>query len=926
MKTDLLPTQRTGGALKLPTALLLLACAGARADGAETWTVDDLVRQQHILEVSVSPADSRVVVWVQQQADDKKDRFLTQLVRHGPAPAGEPLQLTHGEESSRHPRFSPDGRRLAFLRKTPAAEKDEEGKSQIWLLEGGEPRAVTEGKRDLRGFAWRDADRLVFYAQEAPSRREEELKEKKDKARVVDDEANEPPVRLFELNVTNKTVAPLTTNRDRISFLALSPDGRFAVTFHEQSLRFEYDNAIPPQYFVHDLESGQARRILESERVTLQTAVWAPDSSRFYVVLNRPGASRYIEYGTIPEVWEVVPNTGISTRVPLDWDRGVANMYFAAGIWLPSTLIATEDGFVVLLADGARLKPARYFRTEDGWRRGFLEGPNADQLSSLWCGVKGGEHWLYGVASAPNRPPQLVRARLAGARLEEAAAISRLNPAFAKRPAGEREILRWRGGGGQEVEGILRQPPGAMPGERRPLVVMIHGGPHAVDVDAWSTDWGYPVMLHLGRGAYVFQPNYHGSAHYGRAFLESIAGGSQYYDLPLEDIERGVDALIERGLVDPEKIGVLGWSNGGILTLGLITRNPARYKAAAAGAAGWEWSADTAVTRFGLAFNDYYFGAVPWKNPERYRQVAPFYDAHKVRTPLIIFHGDADTAVPIHHGWMQYRPLQRETDTPVRFVVFPGAGHGLEKPSEQRRKMSEELAWFDRHLYGKDPAAQPSLKEASPLAALVKRREALSEAGRYGVRVQGKLVPETVRIAGLNLGRFEVTRAQYAEFDPTASAAGRENEPVIGVSFDQARAYCAWLSQVTGQRWRLPNAGDAETLYGDIREGENTLDYWAGYAPNPEDARALVQHAQALGPRALLRPVGSFGYEPESGAFDLGGNAAEWVELDEGRGAAYGGSADQPAKALLRGRNPHSTYVGFRVVREAAAPGAPRPE
>jgi formylglycine-generating enzyme required for sulfatase activity len=179
-------------------------------------------------------------------------------------------------------------------------------------------------------------------------------------------------------------------------------------------------------------------------------------------------------------------------------------------------------------------------------------------------------------------------------------------------------------------------------------------------------------------------------------------------------------------------------------------------------------------------------------------------------------------------------------------------------------------------------------------------------------------VPETIRFAGLHIGRFEVTGAQFAEFDPTASAEGRENEPVIGVTFDQTRAYCAWLSEVTGQRWRLPNAADAESLYANVRDGENILDYWAGYAPNPEDARALVAQAHAFGPHALLRPVGSFGCEPESGAFDLGGNAAEWVELDTGRGAVWGGSADQPAKALQRGRNPHSTCVGFRVVREAA--------
>ncbi|MBE7504173.1 MAG: prolyl oligopeptidase family serine peptidase [Verrucomicrobiales bacterium] len=921
---------RPGGLWRPAWAVALaiaLTASSAFAASEAKWTVEDLVREQKIAEVVVSPADLRIVAWVQQEADEKKDRFVTQLLRHGPDPSAEPVQLTHGEESSERPRFSPDGRRLAFLRKAAGADQEDETKSQIWLMDGGEPRVLTAWERGIRGFEWRDAGRIVFFAQEAPGRREQALKEKKDNATVVEDEENELPVRLFELQVKNQKVARLTTNQDRIQFLAVSPDGRYAVTFHERSLRFTYDNAIPPHFFFHDLASGRARRFLENDRVTLLTAVWAPDSSRFYVILNQPGQSRYIAYGTIPEVWEVMPDTGVASPIPLDWDQGVADFYPLAGVYgRNSTLAATADGFVVLLADGAKLRPARCFRRNGIWRREFLEGPGVTELGSIWCGARAGEHWLYAIDTAANRPPQLVRARLDGSRMEDATAISRLNPAFAKKPKAERELIRWRGANGDEVEGLLHQPADARESEKRPLVVMIHGGPSAVDADVWNGSWKWTIPLHLARGARVLQPNYHGSAHYGRAFLESIAGGRKYYDLPVEDIERGVDALIERGLVDPERNGVLGWSNGGILTLGLITRNPARYKAAASGAAGWEWSADTAITPFGLAFNDYYFGGVPWLNPERYRDVAPFYDAHKVRTPLIIFHGDADTAVPIHHGWMQFRPVQRATDTTVRFVIFPGAEHALEKPSEQRRKISEELAWFDRHLYGLRDTPQPWLKPQSPLAGLLKRREALSENGRHGVRINGKLVPETVRFSGMQIGRFEVTRAQYVEFDPTVSAEGRENGPITGVSYDNAKAYCVWLSGVTGTSWRLPNADEADTLYQDGAAGENTLDYWAGYEPNPEDARALVEPAESLRAGALLQPVGSFAPEPDSGAFDLGGNAAEWVELSDGRGAVFGGSADQPARSLTRESKPRSAYVGFRVVREDSAQKAVRPE
>lgn len=906
--------------LASPGLALMLATAIAHAGDAPQWTVDDLVREQKILEVVISPADPRVVVWVQREVDEEKDQFVSQLFRHGPEAESEPLQLTHGEESSTHPRFSPDGKSIAFLRTAAGQrnEKNEEAKPQIWLLAGGEARALTEWKRGVRGFGWRDNGRIIFFAQEEPSWQEQDLKEKKDKAVVVEDEENEPPVRLFELNVKDKKVRRLTENRDRIRFLAVSPDGRHAVTFHDRSLRFEYDNAVPPHYILRDLDSGMERRLLPDQRGLLGAVVWAPDGSKCYVVLHASGNSRYIGYGTIPEVWEAAADMGTVARVPLDWERGVADSYPRSGEYgRNSVLTALTDGFVALLADGVRIRPARFFRTNGAWRREFLEGAAAAQLASVWSGAARGDAWLYGIDSSSVRPPQLIRAKLRGSALEEPVPISHLNPGFANKRQWDREIIRWRGAAGEEVEGILHKPAGATPGERRALVVMIHGGPSAADVDVWNLGWEWAVPLHLERGACVLQPNYHGSAHYGRGFLESIVGGKQYYDLPLEDIERGVDVLIERGWVDAEKIGVLGWSNGGILTLGLITRNPTRYKAAAAGAAGWEWSADTAVTRFGLAFNDYYFGAVPWGSPDRYRQVAPFYEAHKVRTPLIIFHGDADTAVPIHHGWMQFRPVQRETDTPVRFVIFPGAGHGLQKPSEHRRKMTEELAWFDRYLYGAAPSVKPWLKQGSPLAGLLLRDKAAAIAGRFGVRSQDKLVPETVEFHGIQVGRFEVTRAQFAEFHPSDLTAGQENYPASGIDYARAKAYCQWLSEVTGERWRLPNEAEAATLYGP-REGlENTLDYWAGYAPNPEDASALRKESEVRGRGSLLREVGSFGGDAETGVFDLGGNVGEWVELDDGKGRVFGGSADQPANSMSSSGTATADYIGLRVVKDA---------
>src|SRR5205807_1123152 len=142
---------------------------------------------------------------------------------------------------------------------------------------------------------------------------------------------------------------------------------------------------------------------------------------------------------------------------------------------------------------------------------------------------------------------------------------------------------------------------------------------------------------------------------YGLKWATSIAAG-KYYDLPLEDIERGVDSLIARGLVDADRLGTLGWSNGAILTTALITRTT-RYKAAAPGAGGAEWVADWGTCEFGDSFDRYYFGNSPLQDPQLYIKMAPLYQFDKVRTPTLIFNGELDRVVPVHHAWTQYRAL-----------------------------------------------------------------------------------------------------------------------------------------------------------------------------------------------------------------------------------------------------------------------------
>jgi dienelactone hydrolase len=444
---------------------------------------------------------------------------------------------------------------------------------------------------------------------------------------------------------------------------------------------------------------------------------------------------------------------------------------------------------------------------------------------------------------------------------------------------------------------------------------MIHGGPLGADMDSWDDRTSAPASLYTQRGAFVLKPNYHGSSNYGLKWAESI--GAKYYELEVPDIEKGVDSLIARGLVDPERLGTLGWSNGAILTIAL-TVNSARYKVASAGAGNVEQLSDWGYTDFGAAFDNYYLGAPPYDDPQLYIRKSPIFEFKKVRTPTIIFSGTDDRAVGHAQAWQHFRVLQQIGQADTRFIAFPGEPHGLKKLSHRRRKVEEELTWFDKYLFKPNPAVNDALKEDSPLAQELKRRSVKRVGTNYGVPVKSTLVPEVVGYQGLQLGRLEVTRTQYAVFDKNYRIdPGTENYPASGISFADAQAYCAWLSKLTGEDYRLGKVEELEAIYKATRDNENTLDYWAGYSVNPDDAARLQSKLKELeGAAPLLKEVGSFpGRGEEELVFDLGGNVAEWAADKDGKGKALGGSADQPTDPKASESNATPTYVGFRVMK-----------
>ena len=879
----------------------------------EPWKSEDFIYSEGVGQYKVSP-DGKWLAWTKSAGDKDKDGRIANLYLSSLTGDAHEIALTRGTDTNMQPKWSPDGEKIAFFStRARAKAKPDTSPMQLWLINahGGEAWHLTDLAHSPKQAEWLDKDTIVFSAPEDPALYEMEMKKKKDDSDVIDDADHEPPVRLYKINVKDGKVTRLTTNTDWIERFEISHDGKYAVASHSKSLHYAFDQKAHPIVIIHSLTGGEDKQVFFDLRIRPEDFQWDFNNSGFYMETPFSTDARFMTAGiTIVYFYDLA--SGKATQVNLDWPNG-----------LGYDLQTVPGGFIALLAAGSHDEPAFYAKDGVSWKRTQLSGDHVNNFQSFDASDDG-KTIVYEYSTA-SLMPQLYRAGLDDNKLASPAQVTKLNENLVKgREYAKTEIIKWKGSNDEMVEGILYYPTNYEEGKKYPLITAIHGGPQGSDKDLWGESWAYPIQLLTQRGSFVLRPNYHGSNNYGLKWSESICCG-KYYDLETPDINAGVDYMIAKGSVDADKIATMGWSNGSILSTSLITTYPERYKVASVGAGDIEWISDWGNVAFGEAFDAYYFGKSPMQDPQLYINKSPFFKMDKVKAPVLIFHGSADTNVPPAQSWSYFRVLQYYGQVPVKFIVFPGEPHGPRKLTHQMRKVDEEVAWFDKYFFKTAKVNNEAVKEGSPLEALLREKNVGRVGANYGATVTVKnkpvLAPEVVLRGNLEIGRFEVTRAQYAESDKSYKfEAGTENYPASGITFDQAKGYVAWLSKTTGQPWRLPTQSEVAGMY-EKKDGENTLDYWAGYGLNYDDARLLQKKLSELSGNApLLKPAGSFagqGKDSEELIFDLGGNVAEWVVTRDGKGKATGGSADQPTDPRAA-HEPAPAYIGLRVVRGAA--------
>jgi dipeptidyl aminopeptidase/acylaminoacyl peptidase len=271
--------------------------------------------------------------------------------------------------------------------------------------------------------------------------------------------------------------------------------------------------------------------------------------------------------------------------------------------------------------------------------------------------------------------------------------ITNVNPQVDNWKLPQISLIKWTGAQGDMAEGILELPPDYNREKKLPLIVQIHGGPTASEKFEFEFQIYGRTALAV-RGYALFSPNYRGSTGYGDAFITELIGREN--DIDVEDILKGVDYLIEQGIADPERLGVMGWSNGGFLTNCLIATN--RFIAASSGAGvvdqTIQWGEEDTP---GHVIN--YMQGLPWENPEAYQSGSPLYTFKPgIKTATLIHAGEKDARVPVNHSLVLHRALHHYINAPCELLIYPGAKHSLSTYRHRLAKMKWDHAWFDKYL------------------------------------------------------------------------------------------------------------------------------------------------------------------------------------------------------------------------------------
>jgi dipeptidyl aminopeptidase/acylaminoacyl peptidase len=673
--------------------LLAVSFPSARSRNASTapgaakrnLAIDDYFRIEAVTDPQISP-EGKWVAYVLTTAslhDDKNSDRIWMI----PSADGAAIPLTAKGESSSHPRWSPDGKYLAFL-----SARGDDAKSQVWLLDrtGGEAQQLTDTIQDVNDFVWSPAaDRLVLVLQD-PSRDEIEAAQHKDDASwkpkphpwVIDrlhfkeDEIgylNRRRQHLYVFSMADHKLTQITSGDYDDSAPAWSPDGHEIAFVSNRS-------AHPDRNFNDDIwvvDAGNANKGQNLLRITTNPGTdgapaWSPDGK--WLAFTSQFDPKLFQYATFQ--LGIAPATGgeekILTRA---LDRNVSSPHFAPdGKFID--FIADDDGAQNLLS--VSVNGGEITRPIPG--RLMLDAYSISQNGAIAAQI-----------GTVDRPDE-VYILAADGTLHR---LTTTNDALMSHiQLGGVDYVRFTSKDGTVAHGYIVKPPNYQPGRRYPTILQPHGGP----VWAYYAEFDFQPQLYAANGYVVLLPNPRGSSGYGQDYCKAI-----YADWGKKDYQDDmaiVDYAVEQGIADPAQLGVGGHSYGAISTNFIIVQTT-RFKAAISDAGEFlyatNWGHDQYVREWEIELG------LPWDNRALWEKLSPFYRLTNIKTPTLIMGGDADANVPVINGEQMYEGL-KWLGVPTLLVVYPGQYHEFTRPSFIYDRWQRNLAWFNHYVRGQGPA------------------------------------------------------------------------------------------------------------------------------------------------------------------------------------------------------------------------------
>jgi dipeptidyl aminopeptidase/acylaminoacyl peptidase len=632
-------------------------------------TVEDILSMRTIQSPMISPDGSRIVFVVNEPLDEEhsKDPPNTDLWITSTG-GGDPRRVTANPDRDFSPQWSPNGNSIAFL----SVRKGTRG-AQIFSLDPQQNtlRQLTRHGTSISSFAWAPNGRqIAFLATEPPDAAlQERLRRGDDEISLdsFDTDQNAPRQKVWILDLISGKTHLVPAGDFHVTNIVWSPDGsKFLLTITDHAnLDYEWTRSRLEVVPV----SGGMPSLLCSTRGKLASPLWLPDGKG----ISFMGASAN---GTEQAPGSLFVCRATGSR-PLDLTEG--RLFTVQSYqWLP-------DGKSAVLA--VLEHNTRYLALLDVQSKQLKRLPSAPGVVSSDFSLARGGRRVACIFETSKTPPDV----WTGAPGEPLRQVTHLNPAFERLRYGGTEEVDWKARDGWDITGILVKPVEYHKGNRYPMIVQVHGGPESADLDGFQITW---AQLFSASGYAVFLPNYRGSI--GRGVQYTIANHGDRGGKDFLDILDGVDALVSRGIADPKRLGIGGWSYGGFMSSWAVTQTT-RFKASVVGDGITDWFSLMGMAPVPMWNAEVHFLVWPYDDPEAYWRFSPVLQVKKVKTPTLMLWGELDPLIPPAQAREFFRGL-RHYDIPSELIVYPREGHGLLERLHRKDAYQRILNWYDHYV------------------------------------------------------------------------------------------------------------------------------------------------------------------------------------------------------------------------------------